>query len=411
MTTKNTKTATTTMPVTPILTAPIRQFFATKADLEANPTLDFRSVVLVDDMDAVVDRYTHVVVHSSATMANPQGNLDAGNSPHQDPAGHGFITPQGITRKIRDFYTQMYGLPVHVRRSGILLQATVEAIQAQANAGQDMSALKALVAYEETQRKVANGEPVEGTATPKKKGKKSSKAESEDSEDAAIEEELSPEEAKIAEVERNGVVKAAKKAASDSMGRAEVELLTQACCREYIDTRMFGRLILAGANIPITGPCQFEISKSLHPVDVLDIAITCGAVSDHAEKSIKNTNIGRKTVVNFGLYQTTLCVSPVLAARTGLTWRDLNLMLGALVNIWEISKSSSKAGMEIEGGYMFVHDAPLPIMSLNKIRKLVTPTSQGNQDLPRRSMDDYTMPDLEAVRKGLLPGIHLLPIS
>jgi len=286
--------------------------------------------------DKILDKRVDLTLIMSATMSNPQGNPDGDNAPRTDSLGYGFITPQGIKRKIRD-YVQSQGFDIYVQRQAVLARTI------------NVAAAAAGVKTEDDDKK----------AKP-----------------------LSRED--------------------------KVKVITELC--KLWDNRAFGAVLTKPVNEPLTGPVQFGFARSVEPVSVLDMGITRVAVTRERDEN-KERTMGRLSVVEFGMYVQTCSISPFQAARTGFTWGDFEILLQALRNAFEMSKSSGRANMAMEKIVEFRHPNDLGVLASHKIHRRVQVTRnnpQGDSSLPSpHSIDDYTiLVDTDDLPKDLKVTIH-----
>jgi CRISPR-associated protein Csd2 len=317
-----------------------------------NLPTDNSNVIVVDDLSKPVDRYLSGLGLFSVTNSNPQGDLDAENRPRQNPfTQKGFFTPQGLTRKIRDLVSLKYGLPIHVKRGGVLIEETNEATQKR---GKDPKAKKVLA----------------DVVAKQKASKKAKKAEEE----------------KAPSVDSSSVMRA--------------------CTEEFFDDRVFGRLFTSPVNDHVTGPLQISMAQSLHPIEVVDLAITCVAVSNFSEKEKKDNNIGRTSVVNFGLYAWSFTLNPIHAKHTGCSWNDVNILLDILPRVWDLTQSCTRTGVAHEGLYVFEHADPYTSAPVHRLNNLVRPKAKDDEDVAKHSMEDYRLIQQEDV--VLPPGVRLI---
>ncbi len=266
---------------------------------------------------------------------NPNGDPDAGNLPRVDPeTGHGLVTDVCLKRKVRN-YVQLAragqpGYGIFIRERAVLNLLIDEA----------HAAIK--------------GDGDAGAA--KGEGKK----------------------------------KDGKKAGSDDVDKARTYM-----CDQYFDVRTFGAVMSTGANAgQVRGPVQLTFGRSVQPIVALEHSITRVAITREEDKDKKQTEMGRKATVPYGLYRTHGFISPALAARedkrrvqgTGFSEADLALFFEALVNMFEHDRSAARGLMSTRGLVIFEHEAPLgnaPASSLFdkvKIEALRTPA---------RSFADY----------------------
>lgn len=150
-------------------------------------------------------------------------------------------------------------------------------------------------------------------------------------------------------------------------------------CGNFYDVRTFGAVMSTGANAgQVRGPVQFSFSRSIDPVLPMDLGITRIADANLTKKkhgveekegmgseellALENQapedtlrTMGRKAIIPYGLYAMKGFVSAHLAAGTGFSDADLELLWEALQNMWEHDRSASKGVMACRGLYIFKH--------------------------------------------------------
>ncbi|MEP0766899.1 MAG: type I-C CRISPR-associated protein Cas7/Csd2 [Fimbriimonadia bacterium] len=270
------------------------------------------------------------------TDGNPNGDPDAGNLPRVDPETmQGIVTDVCLKRKIRNFVELHFGadaeLKVYVRDSGVALNEKHE------------RAYKSLSL----------------TST----GSKQS--------------------------------------------RADANRARDWMCANYYDIRMFGAVMTTGVNCgQVRGPVQLTFARSVDPVAPQDVSITRVAVTRKEDADVavsdagetrggKETEMGRKALVPYGLYLGKGFYSPALAAQTGVSREDLELFWRALVGMFEHDRSAARGYMEMHGIYVFRHDNPLgnapsgPLFSRLRVQR------RPEVQVARR-FDDYVIDIVEA---------------
>src|SRR5207248_866109 len=85
-------------------------------------------------------------------------------------------------------------------------------------------------------------------------------------------------------------------------------------------------------------------------------AVAVSGDGDDASTSGKSTEMGRKAIVPYGLYRAQGFFTPHFASQTGATQEDLGLLWQALINMWDLDRSSSRGMMACRGLYVFTHD-------------------------------------------------------
>ena len=93
-----------------------------------------------------------------------------------------------------------------------------------------------------------------------------------------------------------------------------VEKVRDWMCRNFYDIRTFGAVMTTGVNCgQVRGPIQLTFSRSIDPVVPMDVTITRVAVTreedaqvvvgEEGQTSGKQTEMGRKSIVPYGLYR------------------------------------------------------------------------------------------------------------
>lgn len=208
-------------------------------------------------------------------------------------------------------------------------------------------------------------------------------------------------------------------------------------CENFYDIRTFGAVMTTGVNCgQVRGPMQLTFARSIDPIIPLDISITRIAItksedsvqmkkkenkpvsrakSADSQASVsttedneetmggKETEMGRKALVPYGLYLGHGFYNPLLAKSTGFNADDLGLFWDALQMCWDIDRSASRGMISLRGLYIFTHDDPkgLGNAPTHKLFELVTAETQS--PAPRK-FSDYTMTVNE---DGLPDGITL----
>ena len=91
-----------------------------------------------------------------------------------------------------------------------------------------------------------------------------------------------------------------------------------------------------------------------------DISITRVPITREEDREGgKETEMGRKTLIPYGLYIGHGFFSPHLARQTGVTEEDLALFWNALATIWEFDRSAARGLAATRGLYVFTHESPL----------------------------------------------------
>lgn len=178
-------------------------------------------------------------------------------------------------------------------------------------------------------------------------------------------------------------------------------------CGRYFDVRTFGAVMSTGKNAgQVRGPVQLTFGRSVDPVVTLEHSITRMAVATEAEaekQSGDNRTMGRKNTIPYGVYVAHGFVSPHLAAQTGFSEEDLNLVWKALEKMFEHDRSAARGLMSTRQLIVFKHDSALgnaPAYSLFDRVKV----SRRDEGQPPRDFKDYVV----AIDESNLPaGVHI----
>lgn len=167
-------------------------------------------------------------------------------------------------------------------------------------------------------------------------------------------------------------------------------------CKNFFDVRTFGAVMsLKEFNCgQVRGPVQLTFSRSLDPIVPLDISITRMAVATEAEAEKQggdNRTMGRKSIVPYGLYRCHGFISAPLAAQTGFSEDDLNLLWEALTNMFDHDRSAARGEMASRALIVFKHDTAMGNAPAHKLFDLVGVRPLEDLNGPPRSFNDYAV--------------------
>ena len=278
-------------------------------------------------------RYDFLLIFDTQD-GNPNGDPDAGNMPRIDAeTGCGLVTDVCIKRKVRNFIqltqAEKAGFDIFVKEKAIL-NAEIES--AYAKLGIDLTKSPA----------------------DEKDGKKRNK---------------------------------------EGQGQgSEVNKVRNQMCATYYDIRTFGAVMSTGPNAgQVRGPVQMTFARSVDPVVTLEHSITRMAVATEAEAEKQggdNRTMGRKNTIPYGLYVAHGFVSAHLAAQTGFSQEDLDLLWAALNNMFEHDRSAARGLMTTRKLVIFEHDNALGQASAQSLFDLVT-IKRKDETKPPRAFSDY----------------------
>ena len=278
--------------------------------------------------EPIKNRYEFVVLFD-VENGNPNGDPDAGNMPRVDPeTGYGLVTDVCLKRKIRNY---------------------VE------TAKEDAAGYRIYI---------KDGVPLNTS-----------------DKEACTSVGIAPEKLKD--------VKKEEKKALD-------EKLRDYMCSHFYDIRTFGAVMttfVKGAlNCgQVRGPVQLGFARSVDPILPQEVTITRVAITTEADAEKKDTEMGRKYIVPYGLYRAEGYVSANLARKTtGFSEEDLELLWTAILNMFENDHSAARGKMAVRELIVFKHDTELGCAPAHKLFELVKAERKDSIITPR-SYDDYAV--------------------
>ena len=165
-------------------------------------------------------------------------------------------------------------------------------------------------------------------------------------------------------------------------------------CANFFDIRTFGAVMttfVKGAlNCgQVRGPVQLGFARSIDPIIPQEVTITRVAITTEADAEKKDTEMGRKYIVPYGLYRCEGYVSANLARKTtGFSEEDLQLLWTAILNMFEIDHSAARGKMAVRELIVFKHDSELANAPAYKLFDTVKVERKGDVAVPR-SYHDY----------------------
>lgn len=176
-------------------------------------------------------------------------------------------------------------------------------------------------------------------------------------------------------------------------------------CQNYFDVRTFGAVMSTG-NDPcgiVRGPVQISFAKSVDPIFTQDITITRQARTTEDKRDTGETEMGRKSIVPYGLYRADGYVSAMLAQKiTKFSEEDLELLWKAIINMFEHDRSAARGKMCVRKLYVFKHDSVLGNAPANVLFDKIVIGKKDVVEVPR-SFNDYEI----TVDKNMPEGVEL----
>ena len=167
-------------------------------------------------------------------------------------------------------------------------------------------------------------------------------------------------------------------------------------CEHFYDIRTFGAVMtnfVKGAlNCgQVRGPVQLSFARSVDPIVPQEVTITRVAITTEADAEKKNSEMGNKHIVPYGLYRAEGYVSANLARKTtGFSEEDLQLLWQAILNMFENDHSAARGKMAVRELIVFKHDSELGNAPAYKLFDAVTVAHKAEVVAPR-SYQDYTV--------------------
>ncbi len=282
--------------------------------------------------EVIKNRYEFVVLFD-VENGNPNGDPDAGNMPRIDPeSGLGLVTDVCLKRKIRNYIETVKedaeGYKIYIKDDVPLNRSDREAC--------------ASVGVEETDEK-------------------------------KVTESLK----KLKKNDENVDIK-----------------IRDYMCQNFFDIRTFGAVmttfVKAALNCgQVRGPVQLGFARSIDPIVSQEVTITRVAITTEKDAANKSTEMGRKSVVPYGLYRVEGYVSANLARKvTGFSEEDLELLWEAIINMFEHDHSAARGNMAVRELIVFKHSKELGDCPAYKLFDSVEVRKKEEVEYPR-SYRDY----------------------
>ena len=182
---------------------------------------------------------------------------------------------------------------------------------------------------------------------------------------------------------------------------SSVSIARDYICKNYYDVRTFGAVMSTGDDPCgiVRGPVQINFAKSLDPVLPQEITITRQAITKERDIEKKETEMGKKTFIPYGLYRAEGYVSALLAHKTNFTEEDLEILWNAIVNMFEIDHSAARGKLCMRKLIIFKHATVLGNAPSHVLFDKVLVTKKAEVEVPRR-FSDYTV-TIEEMPEGV----------
>lgn len=199
--------------------------------------------------------------------------------------------------------------------------------------------------------------------------------------------------------------KAVKKQEKD--GKDVDTLVRNFMCDNFFDIRTFGAVMttMVKGNLncgQIRGPVQLGFARSVEPVIPQEVTITRVAITTEADAEKKNTEMGNKYVIPYGLYRCEGYISANLARKvTGFSDEDLSLLWNAILGMFDHDHAAARGNMAVRELIVFKHDSELGRAPAYKLFKTVSVKRKGDVQVARRYEDYEVEVDESALPEGV----------
>lgn len=331
---------------------------------------------------------------------NPNGDPDADNYPRTDrETGQGLVTDVALKRKVRDYAQMHYQQRLFIQNKTYLNQLIQGAFREVGVEAPKIEIPESDIELTEWFEQHASGDFEFGERVLAYNGA--------DQGQTNIRNALSVllDDANVSDRQfRRRVTDLAKALAGKSTGKKitteDRDEAKKIVCRDYYDVRMFGAVLQTGLNAgQVRGPLQMTFARSLDRITIQDHTTTRQARTTAARQETGGTEMGRKPIVNYGLYRAHGFYNPVFAEQTGVMDQDLVILWDALKNLFDLERSASRGEMSVCGLYVFTHtnkrgDAPahqlFSRIAVEKKKEVQFPRQFSHYNL---SVDESHLPD------------------
>lgn len=179
-------------------------------------------------------------------------------------------------------------------------------------------------------------------------------------------------------------------------------------CGNYFDIRTFGAVMsMKEANCgQVRGPVQLSFSRSIDRIFSAEHAITRCSAETEAEVNQEtgdNRTMGRKFTVPYALYRSHGFINPFLAAQTGFSDEDRELLFVALENAFQFDQSAARpaGSMNPRGLLVFEHDSQLGGAPSHQLLDAVHVARKAGVEVPRSFKDYDVTVDESAIPTGV----------
>jgi len=190
-------------------------------------------------------------------------------------------------------------------------------------------------------------------------------------------------------------------------GKRPIPRLRSKLCANYYDIRMFGAVLSTGEKGDrlnagqVRGPVQFTFARSIDPILLLDLSITRKARTTEERMETGETEMGRKPIVPYGLYEAHGFYNPFFAEMTGVNEEDLGAFWEAMEHLFDLDRSAARGEMTVRGLYVFSHENAKGNAPAHKLFERVHVDKKTTVETPRLFSDYEVRVDKEGLPEGV----------
>ena len=152
----------------------------------------------------------------------------------------------------------------------------------------------------------------------------------------------------------------------------------------------------------VRGPVQLGFAQSIDPIASRGFTITRVAITTEEDAQKKNTEMGRKYIVPYGLYRVEGHISANLAQdMTGFSEDDLELLWKAIINMFENDHSAARGEMSVRELIVFKHDSELGNAPAYQLFERIHVKKKDPNQVPRAYGDYEVTVDTDYLPQGV----------
>ena len=180
-------------------------------------------------------------------------------------------------------------------------------------------------------------------------------------------------------------------------------------CANFFDIRTFGAVMTTFVEArlncgQVRGPVQLGFARSIDPITPQEITISRVTVATQNAQLVggKQTMLGRKFIVPYGLYRVEGYISANLAKKTtGFSEKDLAILWEAIINMFETDHSAARGNMAVQKLYVFKHESALGNAPAHRLFDLIEVKRKEGVKFPRKFGDYEVTVDENSLPAGV----------